>query len=88
MNTIQNYGMTNYQMNFQARTIKKPVKTLADVVKKQKPLSKEEQKLHEIRNLSKKMNFKPNCYEDENMVIGEFLDPIERSERIRFNEIF
>ena len=31
MNIIQNYGITNYQTNFQARGDKKVVKTLADI---------------------------------------------------------
>ena len=33
MNNIQNFGMTNYQVNFQARSNRKAITTLADKVK-------------------------------------------------------
>jgi len=70
MNNIQNYGMVNYQTNFQARNAKKTIKTLADVIKKQKPLSQEEQKLNQIRNIINKMHLKCNCSNDNTINEG------------------
>ena len=49
MNNIQNYGMTNYQVNFQARGGKKSVKTLADMLNENKIISK----IAKRENLSK-----------------------------------
>ena len=68
--------MVNYQTNFQARNAKKTIKTLADVIKKQKPLSQEEQKFNQIYNLVKRMKCECNC--DGDTFMNQGIEPYEK----------
>ena len=73
MNTIQNYGMTNYQTNFQARSGKQAVKTLADL-KRMTPIERKNYEanklLNKIRGVVMKMECKCNCNGDAFMNEG------------------
>ena len=70
MNSIQNYGITNYQINFQAKGGKKTIKTLADVIQKPKKISQEQQKLNQIRNIINKMHLTCNCSKENTINEG------------------